>query len=651
MSAAPQNAESFLDRRTLGIANWLCVATLLATGLAMTPQAAWLALRASRDSAAAESSDAALVVVSPGDPAVVAERLRLLQRKLLEVREGADGWAWYPRVVLDGAPARLRRNQTASPAKSQPPRLVAHLAPSVSRESRRMDVALARLERLAEEECGLSGARVRIERAPLQATAHSLGPGIVVAGFGMFLCLGSGRLAMLGTLAAALGAGVSVAVIYYLGVAEVFAGGSALPRWGTIDALTPVAPALALIVGTIAALELLRAYRATRVEEGQPGAVERAAAMSWGPVFATGATISAGVATLAAGHADSVARLGVAASLGIVAALAPLFALVAVVLHKLPPRGGVFDMFDLAPRRAPAAWSDAVVGFAIAHRGPLLVTSLGGLLIAARAAAGVADAVLDIAPLVLVVSILLAPRSVDAVAANCVALAVLASTLLFGGLCLPASGPATLLAASVATGVALLETQRYLVAYRAARARSMGAERAAIEASRRVARPTLHTVLLAAGMTTAAIGPMGAPLEQLSLALVAGLALALAGTVILAPALASAVIDRGAAAAPTTGEVETIPPSGTAQPMASVVIDVLAALPEAAVPMAAAIPVVEPIDSAEPIAPPHFPTRKGAPPEGTPVVAEPELSPAAAALQARLRRLRRPLEAERSMRG
>ncbi|MGL4512433.1 MAG: hypothetical protein ACRCT8_05025, partial [Lacipirellulaceae bacterium] len=358
--------------------------------------------------------------------------------------------------------------------------------------------------------------------------------------------------------------------------------------------------------------------------------------------------VATGLVSLAVSDLAAVARFGVFAGVGVVVALGALFGFLAVVLHKLPAVGEAAER--LAPTcREPLAANRSLVArwsaFCVGQSGPVLVSVLGGIAFAVPSIPGLRDSLLDVLPLVGVAAVLSLPRLADAIVATIVAgctFAVALGAATTTGLW---SQPTAIAAASIASGAAILLSQRYVGAFRAALDPGASCDRAATSAARLVADSSIRTALFAAALVGFACHNAGAPLDGIASCTTLGLAVAVLTAAGMAPALVVGPlrgwVAQAAETPPTAATPVEVAVLGSFEPL---VIDVLPTgveIDDAALVAADATAASDGATEPLPVTAPHF---APAPPHR---VTEPKLSPASTTLRARLRRLRETAEAQR----
>ena len=387
-----QGEPSFLDRHTLGLSHWLWIAIALTLAVAFIPRGARRAIESNTNKAEdwlpdnyAESADLrwfrdhfvgeAFALVSwDGCTLGDTQRLELLRRKLLQEKD-KDGWAWFPHVVsgpdtidnLITGPASLERSAALSRLEGAlvgPPKrgpdgeslgdasrttcLIAYLDDRLTDNNRRMRVAVERIQEIAHVECGIPLADLHMGGPPVdnvtidiegEKTLIRLAGLAGIVGLSLsFLCFRSWKLTGMVFWAAVVSAGMSLALVFYFGVLEVFAFGMEAPRFGKTDAILMSMPAVVYVLALSGAIHLVNYYREEREAHGIFGAAERAVRVAWGPCLLAAFTTAVGLGSLGSSDILPIQKFGVFTAIGVLVAVALLFSILPLLLHGFPPK-------------------------------------------------------------------------------------------------------------------------------------------------------------------------------------------------------------------------------------------------------------------------------------------------------------------------
>lgn len=389
---------TFLDRRPLGIPNYLAVALVAVTLVALVPRGARLALESNTNQVEdwlpatySESVDLAWFrnhfggegfVLASWDGCTLgsSEQLRLLAGKLrsepLSAKQAAAAGVaphadrrLFSRVVtgpemidrLMARPARLSEQAALarlSGAFFGPPTvkgddstrttcLVAYLSPDAVANNRAMRGAIERLAEIAETECGITASSLHLGGPPVDNVAIDIegertlrtlaGLSGLVGLLLAYACFRSVRLTGMVLTVATLSAAASLAMVFYFGAFEVLVGGAENPRLGKLDAILMSMPAVVYVLSLSAAIHLVNYYRDASRSGGRRGAVERAVGMAFMPCAIATLTTAIGLASLASSDILPIEKFGVFSAIGVVVGLGLLLLILPVALHRFAP--------------------------------------------------------------------------------------------------------------------------------------------------------------------------------------------------------------------------------------------------------------------------------------------------------------------------
>lgn len=154
-----------------------------------------------------------------------------------------------------------------------------------------------------------------------------------------YICLRSFRLTLMVFSVGVLAAGLSLALVFYYGIAEVYLLGMDAPRLGTVDAILMSMPAVVYVLGLSGSIHLVNYFRDARREHGLAGAAEAALGYGWKPCFLAAFTTAIGLASLYTSDITPIRKFGMYSAVGVVGTLGLLFTLLPAALHRFPPRG------------------------------------------------------------------------------------------------------------------------------------------------------------------------------------------------------------------------------------------------------------------------------------------------------------------------
>ncbi|MEN0111516.1 MAG: MMPL family transporter, partial [Planctomycetota bacterium] len=422
-AGADSAGESWLGRVWAGLPRYLWVAIGVAVLLALIPRGARRAIESNTNNAEdwlpaaySESADLrwfrrhyvgeAFVLVSwDGCTLGDTQKLELLERKLAAERD-AEGWSWYPRIrtgpgtieSLTGGEAALERATAIARLEgalvgpeqvgpdgqplgdaSRTTCLIAYLHDRLTEDNRSMRRGVERLREIAVEECAVPASAIHLGGPPVDnVTIDIEGEKTLVRLAGLaglvgvtlaYLCFRSLQLTMAVFFTAVVGAGMSLAVVFYYGVIEVFALGLDSPRIGKADAILMSMPAVVYVLGLSGAIHLVNYYRDERLSRGLWGAAEGAVRVAWGPCVLAAFTTAVGLGSLAASDILPIRKFGVFTAAGVLIAVGLLFAMLPVLLHRFPPP----DRVVKGRRREAAAgewrWYEPLARFVTTRHG------------------------------------------------------------------------------------------------------------------------------------------------------------------------------------------------------------------------------------------------------------------------------------------
>ncbi len=194
-----------------------------------------------------------------------------------------------------------------------------------------------------------------------------------------YLCFRSVRLTMMIFAVGVLSAALSLAVVFYYGMAEVYLLGMAYPRIGTVDAILMSMPAVVYVLGLSSSIHIVNYFRDARREQGLSGAAEMAIRHGWKPCVLAALTTAVGLASLYTSDITPIRKFGVYSAVGVVGTLALLFTLLPAVLHRFPPKAPDDEEGeDSVSAHHPhlARWGYRIGSFIIHRNGLVLAATL-----------------------------------------------------------------------------------------------------------------------------------------------------------------------------------------------------------------------------------------------------------------------------------
>lgn len=258
--------------------------------------------------------------------------------------------------------------------------LVVYLAPEGYDTNLAMRRVVDEIERVAVDECGVPKSELHMGGPTVDnVTIDEAGRGnfrklAVLSGLvGLAIAYWCFRdLALTGMVVAVgvVSAAMSLAFVFYYGVAEVLLGGLEAQKYGRMDAVMMSMPPLVYVLGLSGAIHLVNYYRDARVAHGLPGAAERACRMAWTPCSLAALTTALGLGSLVVSDITPIKKFGGFSAVSVLATIGVLFSLLPVYLHRFPPkRVGKRDWKDIPKEDAGLPpWGTALARW-ITNRG------------------------------------------------------------------------------------------------------------------------------------------------------------------------------------------------------------------------------------------------------------------------------------------
>ncbi|MFV2066667.1 MAG: RND family transporter [Pirellulales bacterium] len=153
-----------------------------------------------------------------------------------------------------------------------------------------------------------------------------------------YWCFRSIRLTLMVFSVGVLSAGISLAMVYYFGLAERLATGLETARFGTVDAILMSMPAVVYVLGMSGAIHIVNYYRDACLEDGCYGAPEEAVQHGWVPCTLAALTTAVGLGSLYVSDITPIRKFGTFTAMGVVASLALLFTMLPACLYRFAPR-------------------------------------------------------------------------------------------------------------------------------------------------------------------------------------------------------------------------------------------------------------------------------------------------------------------------
>ncbi|MDC0936415.1 MMPL family transporter [Pirellulales bacterium] len=350
-----------------------------------------------------------------------AEKLHWLARKLSPTNQqveqaGADSELatrskWYKRVVtgpgvleeLTSPPVQLSYNEACrrlegaliGPRKRSPDGkllgnetrttcLMIYLSEVATRDNVTMRKAIELIREIAVTEGKIPEPDIHMGGPPVdniqidiegERTLFNLALLAGIVGLGLsYWCFRSMKLTGIVFAVGVMSAGMSLAIVFYFGVIEVWFLGLPKPRLGAVDAILMSMPAVVYVLGLSGAIHTVNYYRDARREHGLIGAAETAVRLGWWPCTLAAFTTAIGLGSLYASDILPIKKFGLFTGIAVLGTVVVLFTVLPVFLHRFP----ISD--DLVRRQSGdnnsghlPLWARRIFGWVIYRNGVALV--------------------------------------------------------------------------------------------------------------------------------------------------------------------------------------------------------------------------------------------------------------------------------------
>jgi len=265
---------------------------------------------------------------------------------------------------------------------------VVYLTEEATRDNKTMRAAVERISQIAADQCGIAADTIHMGGPPVdnitidvegERTLMRLAGLAGLVGFGLsYWCFRSFNLTSIVFTVGVISAGMSLAIVFYFGVFEVFVLGYPRPHMGTVDAILMSMPAVVYVLGLSGAIHIVNYYRDARRDHGLVGAAETAASHGWVPCTLAALTTAVGLGSLYTSDILPIKKFGLFTAIGVMATVGILFTVLPVFLHRFP----ISD--DLVRRQSGGAldenvshlpgWARRLFGFVVGR--PLTVCAI-----------------------------------------------------------------------------------------------------------------------------------------------------------------------------------------------------------------------------------------------------------------------------------
>ncbi len=224
--------------------------------------------------------------------------------------------------------------------------MVVYLSEKATRSNKTMRRAIERISEIASSECAIDPSTIHMGGPPVdnitidiegEKTLIRLAGLSGIVGFGLsYWCFRSLKLTSIVFTVGVISAGMSLAIVFYFGIVEVFALGLLTPRLGTVDAILMSMPAVVYVLGLSGAIHIVNYYRDARRDHGLAGAAESAVKLGWGPCALAAFTTAVGLGSLYTSDILPIKKFGMFTAIGVLATVGVLFTILPVFLHRFP---------------------------------------------------------------------------------------------------------------------------------------------------------------------------------------------------------------------------------------------------------------------------------------------------------------------------
>jgi predicted RND superfamily exporter protein len=243
--------------------------------------------------------------------------------------------------------------------------LLVYLSQEAMQDRRTTRAALETIVNVAATECHVDPATIHLGGPPVDNVAIDaegrrtlISLSAVAGALSVGLCywrLRSVRLTALAVAAAAACAGMSLAIVYYVGAGEVLFSGRRAPEWGKLDALLMAMPPIVYLLALSCALHAINYYFDGRREHKLPGAAEGLVRRSWPPCMIAAVTTAAALMALMASHLFPIQKFALFTAISVVVSVGVVLLALPAALHRFPPSALAVDAWFVRRERSRTA--------------------------------------------------------------------------------------------------------------------------------------------------------------------------------------------------------------------------------------------------------------------------------------------------------
>lgn len=224
--------------------------------------------------------------------------------------------------------------------------LIVYLTEAATENNRIMRQAVEKIADIASTECGIAAETLHMGGPPVdnitidvegERTLFRLAGLSGIVGLSLsFWCFRSFKLTGIVFAVGVISAAMSLAVVFYFGIAEVMFTALQKPRLGTVDAILMSMPAVVYVLGLSGAIHIVNYYRDARRDSGLHGAAETAVKLGWGPCALAAFTTAVGLGSLYTSDILPIKKFGMFTAGAVMLTVAVLFTILPVFLHRFP---------------------------------------------------------------------------------------------------------------------------------------------------------------------------------------------------------------------------------------------------------------------------------------------------------------------------
>lgn len=224
--------------------------------------------------------------------------------------------------------------------------LVVYLSAEATKDNITMRQAVEKITDIAANECAIPRETIHMGGTPVEniaidaeatRTIVQLSGWAGLLGFCLaIICFRSFTIAALVFGVGVLSAGLSLAIVFYFGAAEVALLNLPQPHLGAVDAILMSMPAVVYVLGLASAIHFINYYLDARRAQDTTTAVEMACRNCWWPSILAAFATALGLSTLIASDILPIQKFGLFTTVAVLAMVLVVFSILPVVLYRFP---------------------------------------------------------------------------------------------------------------------------------------------------------------------------------------------------------------------------------------------------------------------------------------------------------------------------